>query len=233
MFVPTYLYIKKHNTTGKLYFGKTTSDDPTKYKGSGKHWKNHIKKYGEEFVETIWYKLFDSEEDIIEFAHFFSEEFNIVNSDKWLNLVPENGINGGSVKGRRFKQSKPSPLIGKKRKPFTEEHLKNMSTSHIGKNLGDSNPSKREDVRDKISKSLKGIPKSEEHKRKLSEYKGTLHHAYGKPLSEEAKKKLSISKRGKPTKKVECPHCNKIGGITNMKRYHFDNCKFKGEYNER
>jgi hypothetical protein len=27
--------------------------------------------------------------------------------------------------------------------------------------------------------------------------------------------------------KVECPHCNKIGNLINMKRYHFDNCKFK------
>jgi len=24
---------------------------------------------------------------------------------------------------------------------------------------------------------------------------------------------------------VECPHCGKIGGAVNMKRYHFDNCK--------
>lgn len=31
---------------------------------------------------------------------------------------------------------------------------------------------------------------------------------------------------------VECPHCNKKGGLINMKRYHFNNCKFniKGEH---
>ena len=28
-------------------------------------------------------------------------------------------------------------------------------------------------------------------------------------------------------KKVECPHCGKIGQLANMKRHHFDNCKFK------
>jgi len=28
-------------------------------------------------------------------------------------------------------------------------------------------------------------------------------------------------------KKVECPHCYKKGGISNMKRYHFNNCKKK------
>jgi hypothetical protein len=26
---------------------------------------------------------------------------------------------------------------------------------------------------------------------------------------------------------VTCPHCNRTGGATNMKRYHFDNCKKK------
>ncbi len=27
-------------------------------------------------------------------------------------------------------------------------------------------------------------------------------------------------------KRITCPHCNKIGGAGNMKRYHFDNCKY-------
>lgn len=56
-FVPTYLYIKRHTITGKLYFGKTTKTDMdfSKYKGSGKHWSNHIKKHGKEHVETIWF----------------------------------------------------------------------------------------------------------------------------------------------------------------------------------
>ena len=35
-------------------------------------------------------------------------------------------------------------------------------------------------------------------------------------------------RRGLPPvkqQKVECPHCNSLGGIGNMKRYHFENCK--------
>ena len=27
--------------------------------------------------------------------------------------------------------------------------------------------------------------------------------------------------------KIQCPHCNKIGNVPNMKRWHFDNCKQK------
>lgn len=27
--------------------------------------------------------------------------------------------------------------------------------------------------------------------------------------------------------KIECPHCNKVGGVPVMKRYHLENCKYK------
>jgi hypothetical protein len=37
-----------------------------------------------------------------------------------------------------------------------------------------------------------------------------------------------LVKRIMPT--LECPHCSKVGGAGNMKRYHFDNCSAqKGE----
>lgn len=31
------------------------------------------------------------------------------------------------------------------------------------------------------------------------------------------------------TKQVNCPHCGKIGGFVNMRRYHFNNCKQERE----
>ena len=46
--------------------------------------------------------------------------------------------------------------------------------------------------------------------------------------SDECRRKMSESRRGKFYEKVECPHCGKIGGGSPMKRYHFDNCKQKG-----
>ena len=42
--------------------------------------------------------------------------------------------------------------------------------------------------------------------------------------TEEAKAKLR-----KPQAKITCPHCGKVGGNSNMKRYHFDNCKLSRE----
>jgi anaerobic selenocysteine-containing dehydrogenase len=46
----------------------------------------------------------------------------------------------------------------------------------------------------------------------------------GKKLSEETKEKMR-----KPKQKVICPYCHKECGVTQMKRWHFDNCKNKKE----
>ena len=41
----------------------------------------------------------------------------------------------------------------------------------------------------------------------------------------EVRLKRSLSLTGKKQKVIICPHCKKAGG-NNMKRFHFDNCKF-------
>jgi hypothetical protein len=91
-FKPTYLYIKQHAITGKLYFGKTTRKNVLTYKGSGSYWTNHIKKYGKEHVKTLWYHLFYDEETIYKFAVNFSITNNIVSSSVWANLIVEDGL---------------------------------------------------------------------------------------------------------------------------------------------
>ena len=50
---------------------------------------------------------------------------------------------------------------------------------------------------------------------------------FGKKQSSQTIEKISNSKKGKQQIKVQCPYCNKIGGIAGMKHYHFDNCKKK------
>lgn len=100
-FQSTYLYIKRHSVTEKLYFGKTTKKDPIKYLGSGTRWNNHIKKHGKEYVETLWYCLFTEKEELVKFALLVSEQQNITQSVYWLNLKPEDGLQG-AVKGTKL-----------------------------------------------------------------------------------------------------------------------------------
>jgi hypothetical protein len=134
-FKPTYLYIKQHSVTGKLYFGKTTKSNPENYFGSGLHWIRHIKAHGKEHVVTLWYCLFLDKDYCTKFALNFSIQQNIVESIEWLNLKPENGLDGGDSRlGKitspetREKQSKAAKGI-----PKSKEHAKNAALGKLGK----------------------------------------------------------------------------------------------------
>ena len=71
-----YLYLKSHNKTGLKYLGKTTQN-PFKYKGSGKHWKAHLKIHGNDVTTKILYSCEDKEEFRL-VAKKFSNLYNIV-----------------------------------------------------------------------------------------------------------------------------------------------------------
>lgn len=118
-----YLYIKLHTKTGLKYFGKTVKRDPYVYLGSGLHWKRHLKLHGKEYVRTLQVWAFDDLTRCSAFALKFSSDNNIVLSDTWANIIPENGMDGGSPKGRY-------------RRKNTVEGNKNISESLKGKPKG-------------------------------------------------------------------------------------------------
>ena len=91
-FLPTYLYIKQHTITWKLYFGKTIRKDPIKYLGGGSYWQSHIKKHSKENIVTLWHCLFTDQAECTAFALEFSKKMNIVKSEQWLNLIDEDGL---------------------------------------------------------------------------------------------------------------------------------------------
>lgn len=68
---------------------------------------------------------------------------------------------------------------GYKRPPFSKEWRDKIGLSHIGKNTGDANPAKRDDVRKKISVALIGNKNSA-----------------GRTISEEHRKAIGESNRG-------------------------------------
>ena len=119
-----YLYLKTHNKTGLKYLGKTTLD-PFVYKGSGVYWKRHIAKHGYDVTTEILLES-DSIEEIKAEGTRLSEEWNIVESDAFANLMEENGI-GGKNKGSFVKgciphnkgiKGKKSAKISEKRKAY-------------------------------------------------------------------------------------------------------------------
>lgn len=101
----------------------------------------------------------------------------------------------------------------------------------------------------KTSKKLKGVKKTEEHKKNLSlskldfyenetpeekekrrEYISQYMRNANIQRSDEYKKKMSETIKSvshKIHKKVQCEHCGKEMNPTNLKRWHGDNCKLK------
>lgn len=94
------LYVKTHNVTGLKYLGKT-SRDPFKYRGSGKYWSNHLKFHGNDcFTELLG--SYSTLEDLKTQGLRYSKLWNIVESNEWANLVPEDGYGGGAVRSGKY-----------------------------------------------------------------------------------------------------------------------------------
>ena len=91
--------------TGKKYLCIKTTDSDNKaihYTGSGVAWKQHLLENGNHFKTTILYKCHPSQR-----AHFseiclkYSDKFNVVADDEWMNLIPENGNYGPLSSAKR------------------------------------------------------------------------------------------------------------------------------------
>lgn len=284
-FRPTFLYIKQHSITGKLYFGKTCKD-PVTYMGSGLYWKDHITQHGKEHVITLWYCLFYDRDELNKFALKFSQDNNIVESQTWANLMDEDGIGGGgngqkrgfrhseesrklmSEKRNMYLKGKPSPSLGTKLGPFSQERRlahsqaikkwkldnpeKELARKQKAINARRETYSQNPELRLKHSQSgekngMFGVIRPEEWKKTHSEFMkehnpmkgrtGSLSPNFGKPPYNKGKTieelhgdksddvRRNISQAAKAREKITCPHCGKTGSISNMKRWHMENCK--------
>ena len=99
-----YLYKKTHKQTGLKYLG-FTKHDPNKYKGSGVYWLSHLAEHGYEVDTEIIFET-SSKKVIKEKGLWYSQLWNIVESNEWANLKPEGG-EGGGVPGQNKGKSRP------------------------------------------------------------------------------------------------------------------------------
>jgi hypothetical protein len=123
---------------------------------------------------------------------------------------------------------------GKKLPPLTEETKAKMSVAKKGAKL----PALTKEHKSRVSATHKNIPKSAEAKAKNSASHTGIPHSEerkakiaatlkGNIRSKESKAKQSAALKGVPKPKLTCPHCGTEGGNSQMKRWHFDNCKLK------
>ncbi len=96
MFKPTALYVKTHNKTGLKYFGKTTRLGCIHtYKGSGIHWRRHLKVHGNDYTTELL-GIWQNKERLEKFATDFCTTNDVVKSVFWANMVLEQGLQGAS-----------------------------------------------------------------------------------------------------------------------------------------
>ena len=122
-----YLYVKTHNKTGLKYLGKTISEDPHKYPGSGIRWKKHLKKHGYDYSTEILREC-QTENEMIEWGLYYSNLWNVKESNEWANLKEEAGDRGSLSIDLKSRISKS--MIGQK---HSELRRQNNSIAQKGK----------------------------------------------------------------------------------------------------
>ncbi len=209
------LYRTTNTINGKFYIGihKTTDPNDT-YLGSGKVLKKSIEKYGRKnFVKEIIYVS----ESLDEIRYL---EENIVNSEfiqrkDTYNIAVGGGLggkdlNGFTFKGRNHTQDSIDRI--QETRKLTPYVLSEHGKQSISRNNKENVQRKQ-----KISETLSGVPKSDEYKKNHS-----------KVMKEYYRHNPNRVAKGIPKPVICCPHCDKSGSPNNMYRWHFDNCKYKG-----
>lgn len=250
----TYHYIYKtiNLINNKIYVGQRTSTVPCsedKYMGSGVLFKKCIKKYGKEnfkkeLIEYCEKHQLDDKEI------FWIDKLNSMNRLVGYNLCKGGGTTLGLVFTEKQKENVRKSLIGNKRTlgfKHTDKTKEKMKIAQTGRKQTQETKEKcrnncfkgkhhtekvKEATRNRMMGNtyFKGHKLSEEQKDVLRKKaiervnKGIIPFK-GKKHKEETL--IKLSERHKNRERVTCPHCNLILDVSNAKRWHFDNCKYK------
>lgn len=235
------VYKATNKINGKSYVGQTTKTLEQriydhKYKVdhySNLHFHNALRKHN--FNNFEWLVIEKCKDDLD-----LAEQWYIRKFDTY-----KNGYNmtfGGDFNPSLIPEIAKKISEAHKGKKLSGEHKKKISVALTGEN----NPAKRSEVRKKISLSKigdKNPARRKDIKQKISiSTTGEKHWNWGKYLSKETKKKISLKHKGKTlseehkeklrkatknVNKVKCEYCNRMFYPWHISRYHSDKCKNK------
>jgi hypothetical protein len=200
--IPAYVYIIRHIPSGKFYIG-------SRYK----HVHDNIQP-----EDDLWKRYFTSSQKIRELRkESLDTDFNFeivlksYDSDECFifeqNLIKDNINDPDCLNMRYFDVEKNERFF-----------------INFGKTLSTKGKPKPEKTKEKMRK-----PKSEQHRRNISEAQIRNGGNGPKKHSEESKNKTRETMKSLPRPDKTCPHCGKTGGFLSMSRWHFDKCRNKNE----
>lgn len=226
------IYKTTRISTGEYYIGIHSSNKlMDSYLGSGDRIRALVRKYGrQEFIRENLLVL-NTRRDALQKEHeILSPE--VLSDPLCINICV--GGKGNPNGGHGISQDAKAKLsilhTGKKLSDRTKQRISKSKTGQPSKLKGRTRPL---DVVIRIRQQNTGKLRSAQTKQLISIAR------MGKPRTDETKQKLREYKRGqkhsleslikmrKPKTKVSCPWCGQEGGISQMKRWHFDQCKVK------
>jgi len=200
------VYVHTRPDGSVFYVGKGVPSRPYRRNGRNSIWQAEVTKMGNFLVKIIESGLTEEQA--------FAKEIELIAEFRSMGIYLVNQTKGGD---------------GCKSLVFTDdvrEKLKIARKNQIPPMLGKQSSEKTKQILSEIRSGEKnpmyGKKHTEETKEKFKN-RSVARHWLGKKITEEVKQKMSESHRNKP--KLQCPHCNKIGGSAGMKVNHFDNCK--------
>ena len=211
-----FVYCWTDHATNMLYIGYHTGREDDGYVCSSKYMMKEYNIRPGDFTRTII--AHGSREDMCAFEHKILKSVDARNSEQFYNKS-----NGGAefyifnhseeTKNKLSEIRKLNPLSGEKNGMFGKTHTP--------------------EAREKISKrpnTGKGIPKTEEHKRKLrcpktEEHKRKISESHiGIGHTKETREKISAANKGKACPLISCIFCRRFMGTNNIKK-HYKVCK--------
>jgi len=235
-----YNYIITNLNNYKRYIGVRSCNcwptEDNKYTGSCKTLKKIMVKEGKEWFKKEIIALWDIRELAVEHEIRLHNYFEVGMNPMFYNQSKQTSTRWDTTGVKLSGETRKKLSEIHKGKKISEETKRKISKSEKGKKTSEETKRKMSKSASGKNNPMYGKKHTEKTKNKMSlSRQGKNAPWYGKKLTKEARRKLSLANLGKNNpnygkrrkqKRIQCPHCDKIGGVVNMKRYHMDNCKY-------
>lgn len=186
-----FVYLTTNLVNGKIYIGQHIGELNDEYLGSGTCFLAALQKYGRENFKRKILRVCFSQHELSVWEHVYIKKYHSQDPKIGYNIAD------GDVNTSEYNPAKLTEVrekISNSQKEFWKNHPEEkIKLSKRRKGVKSSQETKK-----KLSISHKGIKRTDDWKRKISESNsGEKHWAYGKTFTEEHRKKLSDSIRGK------------------------------------